>query len=418
VSARRIESNARGPREPGLRLGYLVNDYPSPSVTFIRREIVAIESLGCPVLRFAVRPSAASLVTPADVREAGKTRYLLAGGALGLLRNTLAAALRHPARFALAVVATIQLSRGANRGVVTHLAYLAQACVLLAWTRAAGITHLHVHFASNPAAIALLCRRLGGPRWSLTVHGPEEFEDPAGHRLREKIAEASFVAAISSFTARSLSDLVHPQDRDKIHIVRCGVDEQFLHETPTPIPTEPSLVCVGRLSERKRQILLLRAVARVVSHGINLRLTLIGDGPTRGQVEREIETLKLADHVNVLGWRSEQQVREAIRAARAFVLPSSSEGLPVALMEALVLGRLVITTPVAGVPELVEDGVSGWLVPVDDVDALAQAIEKVLATPPAVLEKMADAGRRKVIDLHNVTRSAQTLLRLFQSAAR
>jgi colanic acid/amylovoran biosynthesis glycosyltransferase len=395
-----------------VRLAYLINDYPSPSVTFIRREIVAVESLaGTPVARFAVRRSPQPLVTGADHSEAAKTRYLFDGGAARLALHALATLLRQPLRFAAAGTAAVRLSRGANRGLVTHLAYLAQACVLRAWTRAERITHLHVHFASNPAAIALLCRRLGGPPWSLTVHGPEEFEDPAGYRLREKTADATFVAGISEYTAAALREVARPEDAAKIHVVRCGVDDTFLREIPSPVPAGPHLVCVGRLSERKRQVLLLRAVARVIERGRrDLRLTLIGDGPMRADVEREIASLGLAAHVNLMGWQDEFHVREAIRAARAFVLPSSSEGLPVAIMEAFALGRPVITTPVAGIPELVEVGVSGWLVPVDDADALSRAIEEALSLSSEKLAEMAASGRRRVIEQHDVLKSAEALL--------
>jgi glycosyltransferase involved in cell wall biosynthesis len=406
-----------------LRLAYLTNEYPAPSHTFIRREIVAVEGIvGEAVLRFAVRPAAAPLVAPADREEFARTDYLLgrrpgrlpgAAASLRLAGDVLLTLLRRPLCFAGALRAAIRLSRGANRGVAAHLAYLAQACALGRRARAAGVDHLHVHFASNPAAIALLCERLGGPRWSLTVHGPEEFDDPPGFRLAEKIAAARFVVGVSAFTADALRRVARPEDAGKIQVIPCGLDAAFLDAPPTPVPPEQRLVCVGRLSARKRQALLVRALARAVARGFpDARLTLIGDGPERAAVEREIAASNLAGHVDLAGWQDERGVRAALDGARCFVLPSSAEGLPVAIMEALALGRPVIATDVAGIPELVEEGVSGWLIPVDDEDALAEAIEQGFTMAPAHLTEMGEVGRRRVHERHDARRSAAALVGL------
>ena len=408
-----------------MRLAYLTNEYPAPSHTFIRREIAAVEAAaGAPVVRFAVRPSSAPLATQADREERSRTHYLLGGrsgrfpgaaAALALAMDVLITLMRRPLRVAKALRSALRLSRGANRGVLTHLGYCVQACALARRARAAGTDHIHVHFASNPAAVALLCERLGGPPWSLTVHGPEEFDDPVGHRLAEKIAAARFVVGVSAFTAEALRRVAHPADAGKVHVVPCGLDADFLGATPTPVPPERRLVCVGRLSGRKRQALLVRALRRVVARGFDdARLTLIGDGPERAAIEREIAASNLGGHVDLAGWRGEGEVRAALCAARCFVLPSSAEGLPVAIMEALALGRPVIATRVAGIPELVEDGVSGWLVPVDDEEALADAIEQAFTATPSRLADMGAAGRRRVLVRHDARRSAAAVLELIR----
>lgn len=414
---------------PTLRLAYLINEYPAPSHTFVRREVAAVEALlGVPVLRFAVRPSAAPLVSPADRDEFCQTHYLLAtrpgkapsaAGTLSLPWHVLLTLLVRPLCLTRALIAARRLRRGANRGWVTHLAYLAQACVLARRMRAARVDHLHVHFGTNPAAIALLCERLGGPAWSLTVHGPEEFDDPKGFRLREKLVAARFIVGVSAFTGDALRRIARPQDAAKVHVVPCGLDDSFLAVAPTPLPTERRLVCVGRLTARKRQVLLVRAFGRVVAKGFSdARLTLIGDGPLRTDVEREVAALGLAAHVQLAGWQDERQVRDALCAAQCFVLPSSAEGLPVAIMEAFALGRPVIATRVAGIPELVEEGVSGWLVPPDDLDALTTAMEEAFALRVDRLAEMGAAGRRRVVERHDVRRSAEAIVALCRGAAR
>src|SRR5262249_42051243 len=159
-----------------MKVAYLVNQYPHVSHSFIRREVVALEALGVPVERFSVRPSPADLVDPADRAERDRTYVLLAAGPAGLLAAALGTAASRPVRWARALALAVRLGRRSQRGVVRHLAYLAEACLLMRRLRDCGAGHLHAHFGTNPAAVALLTRVLGGPPYSFTVHGPEEFD--------------------------------------------------------------------------------------------------------------------------------------------------------------------------------------------------------------------------------------------------
>jgi glycosyltransferase involved in cell wall biosynthesis len=260
----------------------------------------------------------------------------------------------------------------------------------------------------------MLCHRLGGPPFSMTVHGPEEFDRAAGIGLSQKIAAARFVVAISQFTRSQLFRHCPASMWDKIHVVHCGLDRQFLDAPATPLPEAPGLVCVGRLCEQKGQMLLLRAIAQLREEFPSLRLALAGDGPMRGELEAEIERLRLADAVRITGSIDAQRVQEEIQAARALVLPSFAEGLPVVLMEAMALGRPVVSTYVAGIPELVEHGRNGWLVPAGSVDRLVEALREVLAAPVEQLARMGQEGRRVVLERHDAAREAEKLGELFK----
>ena len=163
------------------------------SQTFIRREIAAIEAMGTPIKRYAVRGWDTPLIDLDDQSEAAKTRRILDVGIPRLLWALLATVVSRPRKFARALAESWRLGRQSDRGVVIHFAYLAEACVLRAWTQSDSIAHLHVHFGSNSATVALLCRLLGGPPYSFTVHGPEEFDRPAALGLRTKIRHAAFV---------------------------------------------------------------------------------------------------------------------------------------------------------------------------------------------------------------------------------
>lgn len=169
-----------------MNVAYFVNQYPAPSHTFIRREIHALEAHGIRVGRYSLR-CGDGLVDPDDLAEVARTRQVLAVGAARLAWGVVRAALTRPAAFARAVRATVQLGFRSNRGLLRHAVYLAEACTLVQWLEEAKVEHLHAHFGTNSTAVALLCRKLGGPTYSFTVHGPEEFDMPEGLKLGMKI---------------------------------------------------------------------------------------------------------------------------------------------------------------------------------------------------------------------------------------
>jgi glycosyltransferase involved in cell wall biosynthesis len=284
--------------------------------------------------------------------------------------------------------------------------------------RERGVAHLHAHFGTNPAAIALFARTLGGPPYSFTVHGPDEFDGPQAESLGDKIAGAAFVVAVSSFGRSQLYRWANHRDWGRIEVVHCGLDATFLGADPVPVPATPRLVCVGRLAEQKGQLILLQALAQLAGEGVALEAVLAGDGPMRSAIETEIVRLGLTGKVRITGWLSGADVRREIESARGLVLPSFAEGLPVVLMEALALGRPVVSTFVAGIPELVQDRVHGWLVPAGDVERLADAIRELLTTTPERLAAMGKAGAARVAERHDAEREAGRLAELFLEFAR
>ena len=392
------------------RVAYLVNQYPKVSHTFIKREIQALERTGLDVARFAVRGWRNDQVDPEDAAERDRTRYLLRGGVPPLIRAFAWALSRRPLRLFGALRRATALAHRADRPLWTHLVYLLEACLLARWLRENGATHLHAHFGTNAATVALLCRTLGGPPFSFTVHGPEEFDRPAALKLREKAAEAAFVVTISQFGRSQLMRWLQPRDWPKVTVVHCGLDA-----ASRPLacrlagPGRPVLACVGRLVEQKGQLLLIEAVARLRRDGIDFELALVGDGEMRPDLERAVSRHGLNDVVRITGWVSSARVRHEIARATALVLPSFAEGLPVVLMEAMAMGRPVISTWVAGIPELVQDGRQGWLVPAGSVDALANAMRQCLQAEPEALERMGREGRTRVMERHDADEAARRL---------
>lgn len=392
-----------------MKIAYLVNMYPKVSHTFIRREILALERLGCAIERFSVRQSGEQLVDEQDCRERQRTRTLLDGSAWLMLFQAMRIALRRPRRFTSAVRLAWQIGTRSDRGHLVNLIYLIEACTLLRWCDESKVQHVHAHFGTNPAALAMLCRALGGPGYSFTVHGPGEFDRAPFLALEEKIDRATFVVAISEFGRSQLYRWCGWEQWSKIHVVRCGLDRSLLDQPPTAVPDTSSLVCVGRLCEQKGQLLLLEAARRLFERGVDFHLLLVGDGEMRPEVSGRIERFELKNHVSVTGWATGDQVEQYIRDCRGMVLPSFAEGLPVVIMEALALGRPVISTYVAGIPELVRDGENGWLVPAGSVDALCSALERALQTSVEGLTGMGQEGVGRVRDMHDIEKEAVKL---------
>ena len=402
-----------------LQVAYLVNHYPKVSHSFIRREILALERLGHKVQRIAVRGWDDVLVDAADQAERVQTRYLLQQGIASLLPSFLGLALARPAQMTAAVRLAVSRWRRSDRTIFHHLAYLIEACAVVRLLAASRATHLHAHFGTNPADVAMLVRVLGGPPYSFTVHGPEEFDKPQTLGLDEKGGRAAFVVAISSFGRSQLYRWLAQPHWDKVDVVHCGLEPAFHRPVPGSemLPDASRLVCVGRLCEQKGQLLLVRAVARLVAKGRSLELVLAGDGEMRAEIESLIDRFGLTRSIRITGWISSGQVREEILAARALVLPSFAEGLPVVLIEAMALRRPVISTYIAGIPELVIDGENGWLVAAGDLDGLEQAIERCLDAAPDVIGRMGDAGQARALERHDIDREAAKLADLFASAA-
>ena len=383
----------------------------------MRREIIALDALGHEVERYTVRATDEELVDPADVLEKSRAKVVLGVGKLGLLKALSKESLARPSTFLRALGLAVRMGRRSERGTLLHLIYLAEACVLRGWLIEAGTTHLHCHYGTNSAAVAMLCRVLGGPPYSFTMHGPEEFDSPRALSLRDKIHHSAFVVAICEFTRSQLYRWADYVDWPKIQVVHCGVDAMFLRATRTPIPDAPRLVNIGRVAEQKGQMLLIEATARLIAEGVDCRVTIVGDGPMRIEAERLIDRLGLRGKVRVAGYLSNLDVRREIEASRALVLPSFAEGLPGVFFEAFALGRPVISTYIAGTPELVEPGACGWLVPAGSVEALVDAMREALAAPVEDLERMGREGARRVAERHDASTEARKLAALFASSS-
>ena len=398
-----------------MRVAYLVNQYPKTSHSFIRREIAGVEASGVEVVRFSIRRVAEPLIEPADIAEAKKTCVLLDSGVRTILFELALACVLSPFTLASALRTAFSLARSSHRGYLYHIAYLAEACRLRRLTHAARVDHVHAHFGTNATAVATLCRALGGPPFSFTVHSPGSSEVPELCALTTKMSQAEFVCAVSQHGKSQLLRWSSAATWNRIHLVHCGTDQSFRGATGCSTPSSPRLVCVARMSSEKGHGILLQAAAQLASQSIEFELALVGDGPLRSTLEIQARELGIADRVHFLGWKTGAEVRAEILASRVLVLPSFVEGLPVVAMEAFALNRPVIATWVGGVPELVEANRSGWLVPAGSVDDLANACRAALEAAPTDLDAMGSHGAARVAEQHDAFGESARLAGLFRN---
>ena len=208
---------------------------------------------------------------------------------------------------------------------------------------------------------------------------------------------------------------VEPQHWSKIKIIHCGLDGEFSSQSVAPPSEELRLVCIGRFSPQKGHLILLDALSELREQGVMPHLVLIGDGEMRSIIEERINELALDPQVRLTGWASGQQIRKELELARALVVPSLAEGLPVVIMEAMAMGRPVIATYIAGIPELIIPQSNGWLVPAGDRAALVEALRAVCSASHEEIQLMGDENRRRVGDRHNIHNEAEKLEHLMRS---
>lgn len=392
-----------------MKVAYLTTVYPAVSHTFIRRELIELERQVGSIERFAIRKNPQSIVDRDDQLEDQKTFRVLSQPVKRWLGALVRRGIGSPAPALRGLAKTVSLAKQGHRGWLRHAAYYIEALLLLDEMKKRGVEHVHVHFGTNPAAVAQITHAMGGPTYSFTVHGPDEFDAPMGFALGSKLEDASFVVAISHYCSAQLRRWVRRDHWHKIKVVRCGVGEDFFQRAEPIDPSSRTLVCVGRLTAQKGQLLLLEAFSDLLERGVDARLVLVGDGEMRPQLEKFIAERGLGERVTITGWADAGRVRQELLGARALVLPSFAEGLPVVIMEAFAMGRPVLSTYVGGIPELVKNRDNGWLVPAGSREALTDTLACVMETPAAELEAMAARGRDAVRQFHSAAQEAAKL---------
>lgn len=398
-----------------MRIAYVTGEYPRATDTFIQREVAALRENGVEVHTFSIRRTADEhIVGSEQERERDETFYILPVRATALVRSHFRLFTGSPSRYLRAIKLAWSTRQPGLRGHLYQLFYFAEAGILARQILARGIEHLHNHFASSSCSVSMLAAELGGFPFSFTMHGPAIFFEPQRWRIDEKIGRAAFVACISYYCRSQGMIFSARENWSKMHIVHCGVDSG-LFEPVSHREGSERLLYVGRLAATKGLPILMEALAALTESYPDLELTVVGDGPERTAIEHEARRCGLGRVIRFEGYRSQAWVRDQLQRTDVFVLPSFAEGVPVVLMEAMASGVPVVATRIAGVGELVKDGISGYLVPPGDPIALRERIAELL-DDRELRSRFGAAGRAAVERDFDVHRESAWMYRLLKAA--
>jgi len=395
-------------------LAYLVSQYPAVRHTFILREVRQLCQSGLSVQTASIRDPELTSDTgaAAEIQEAGRTFYVKSRPLWKILGDHAACVLRRPAGYFSGLWMALRIGGFDLRAALYQFFYFVEAIVVGEWLRRNQLGHLHIHFANSAAIVAMLCRRIYGIPYSITVHGSDEFYDVRFYHLREVIENASFVCCISRFCRSQVMKETSTRHWDKLELAPLGVDPWvFMPGRPEDHPF--TIACTGGLVIGKGQMLLLTAVGELTRRGHCIRIDLIGDGPARSILEEEAARLKIPADVVFHGLVAQDQVCKILARANLFVLPSFAEGVPVSLMEAMSMEIPCLSTYVGGIPELIRSGEDGILIPPGDASLLASTIEDLIENP-GLRSRLAKAGRRKIIEEYNLQTSTEKLVSIFE----
>lgn len=392
-----------------VRVAYLVSKYPALSHTFVEREILALRAKGVEVETFSVRPAPAEELRSEVMRaEAKRTTVLLQDVKQRYPRAHAELFSSAPRAWASTLTRALRSGDTTARARLWQSFYFAEAVVLVAEMRRRGLRHVHVHFANVSADVARLAVHLGqlldGPDagwcWSMTMHGPTEFERVYEVDLPGKVRSADGIACISDFCRSQLMRLVEPSHWDKMKVVRMCVDP-----TAYTAPADGRqgrdgaplrVLSVGRLVPEKGSLVLMDALVELRRRGIPFEARLVGSGELEDELRERIRREGLEDAVTLMGPVGQDDLPQWYHWADLFCLPSFQEGLPVVIMEALATELPVVTTRIAAIPELVRDGDMGRVIAPGRADHLADALAEE-AADPARRREQGRAGRAAIL---------------------
>ncbi len=392
-------------------IAYLISRYPTLSMIFVLREVLELRALGFRIDTASINPPdrTPEQLTAEEAEEAARTYCVKSHGLTGAAKAHVLALLRNFIGYWRGLGLAFGLSGLDLKRLFFNLMYFTEALMVGQWMRRSKQKHLHVHLAQQVATVGLFVCRVFGFGFSMTVHGPDEFYDSQGQYLAQKIAAADFIICISSYTRSQLMKCSPYIHWNKFIVSRLGVDAQlFSPQLKKTVPEIFEILCVGRLIPAKGQHLLMDAVQRLTQQGRRVRLRLVGDGPDESSLRKQAAQIQIPEGVVFEGAVNQDHIRTHYAATDLFCLPSFAEGLPVVLMEAMAMEIPCVATQITGIPELIRNGIEGLLVPPSDLEALVEALGRLM-DDAALRQRFAASGRARILEHYDLQRNVKEL---------
>ena len=377
------------------RIGYLIPEFPGQTHIWMWREIVHMREWNVNVSLFSTRrPSSEVRARHAFAESAAvETFYIWPQKASVLVKALVWGLFCRPIGLLRCLGLGLTLPTNIS-SLKTVLPLALPALVLAREARRLGITRLHSHSCANAAVLCMMVKRLIGLPYSMTLNANIEWW---GGAMEQKFIEADFTIAITNWLLAQMKRDYPLLRSDQAILGRIGVDTRHWIPAAPSRPLEGTIrgITVGRLHSAKGHDVLIKAIKLLAEEGVDVHWRIAGSGPEREALEAQIGQSGLNHRIRLLGSLSEDQIIEEMRSADVFALASHAEPLGVVYMEAMAMGVATIGTSAGGVAEIIDHGKTGWLIPPNDVDALARAIRSLM-TDPALRHQLAREGRKSI----------------------
>lgn len=400
-------------------IAYIVSRFPHLPETFILREMIHLEKLGWKVELYPLILQHQDIVHE-EARPWVQRAHTVPWLSLALITANLRRLAARPRQYISLFWRVVRENIRSPKFLARALLLFPRAIWMADQLERQGIRHIHAHYATHPALVAWLINQLTGIPYSVTVHAHDIFvEKPM---LATKLHDSVFISSISEFNRNYLTDLLGPWVQEKTQIVRCGIDPSYYQNGKRVVANKTNaleIISVGSLQPYKGHIYLVKACALLKQRDVPFRCRIVGGGDLHAALEHAIQENQLEGLIELMGPRTQDEVSRLLRTANCYVQPSvitstgKMEGIPVALMEAMMSKVPVVATSISGVPELVRPGETGWLVPPENVQALADALCEIHANP-AEAERRAELGQKWVLEEFELSSNVRKLASLFR----
>ena len=402
------------------KIAYIMSRFPHLPETFILREINQLAKLGWEISLYPIVNQEQAVLHPMAEKWLSKAikAPLLS---LEILRSNGRVFLQRPFKYGRVWLQAIAENLSSPKFLSRTLLTIPKAIYFSEKMQAEGITHIHAHYASHPALMAWVIHHLTGIPYTVTVHAHDIFVK--FNMLKTKLQDARRIVAISEFNIHHLEKIVGKQIAENCTLIHCGIDyagyQNSFEQTP-PSNNIFQLINIGSLQPYKGQSYLIEACAQLRELDIPFHCRIIGEGENREQLTQQIDQLNLTNHVTLLGAKTQDEVRQLLSTADCYIQPSiitpegKMEGIPVVLMEAMATCLPVIATNISGIPELVQPGKTGYLVPPADAAALAKKIIHLFNNRNEAL-KLAENGKHEVQRSFSLVENVKQLSTLFET---
>ncbi|HAS6347418.1 TPA: glycosyltransferase [Vibrio vulnificus] len=383
---------------------YVINQYPKISHTFIRREIIEMENQGEIILRSSIRRPPEQLVDAVDIVEEKKTHFIIS-------------TLNEMLHYFIIGLTTQGLWGGINffvsyvvksRKRIKTLLYFIEAICLAGRYKKDGVEHIHAHFGTNSADVAMFASKMLGVPFSFTIHGADEIDNFDDYSITKKVEQSLKTFCVCSYIAAQVKRKTSVEDHYKVTVSKCGV-EVIDHQVGQPLVDRNNnvlnLVIVARICPEKGYFTLLESLRYIRKNSLcQFQLRVIGGGEDLEQVKEKVREFDLSNNILFMGWKSTDEVLDIVAQSDLFVLPSYMEGLPISIMESMMVKTPVLSTYVSGIPELIRHGINGILVPANDHIRLAQEIVSFSELSESKRNELTLLAKESVVTNHSLDR--------------